>query len=138
MNQFAGEKDSCRAYLDEFSWGQVDVKTHFLPLDEKGEPVCYVDPYPVSYYKIKTDDNPNGYTDENIDSLALCSISGGATFRNIPNGKYIDVVTGDAINVTNSTLSVSSISKGNLRVYVRDNGATKNLGKIGNTTTYLK
>ena len=92
-----------------------------------------------------TTDNVSGemsfirrYTDENIDSLALCSISGGATFRNIPNGKYIDVVTGDAINVTNSTLSVSSISKGNLRVYVLDNGATKNLGKIGNTTTYLK
>ena len=55
---------------------------------------------------------------EGIDSLALVTISDGATFRNIPNGKYIDAVTGDVQNVTNGTLTVSSIGKGNMRVYV--------------------
>ncbi|MBE7064377.1 MAG: sortase B protein-sorting domain-containing protein [Ruminococcaceae bacterium] len=55
---------------------------------------------------------------EGIDSLALVTISGGATFKNIPNGKYIDVVTGDVQNVTNGTLTVGSVSSGSMRVYV--------------------
>ena len=78
------------------------------------------------------------YTDESIDSLALCTISNGATFKNIPNGKYVDVVTGDIQNITNGTLTVPTIGKGNLRVYVLNNGATPNLGRIGNSTAYLK
>ena len=78
------------------------------------------------------------YTNENIDSLALCTISGGATFKNIPNGRYVDVVTGNAINVTNGTLSTGSISKGGLRVYVLENSSTGTLSRIGNTTSYYK
>ena len=77
-------------------------------------------------------------TDNNIDSLALCTVSGGATFRNIPNGKYIDCVTGDVKNVSNSTLTVSSISKGNLRVYVYCNDTSNITGRVGNITTSLK
>ena len=92
-----------------------------------------------------TTDNVNGemafirrYTDSTIDSLALVTISNGATFRNIPNGTYVDVVTGDRITVNSNTLNTPNISKGNLRVYVLENSTTGTLSKIGNTTTYLK
>ena len=75
------------------------------------------------------------YTDSSIDSIALCSISGSATFSGIPNGRYIDVVTGDVQNVTNGTLQIPSIGQGNLRIYVKQAGIS---GKIGNTTAYYK
>ena len=60
------------------------------------------------------------YTDANagIDSLALVTLSGGATFKNIPNGKYVDAVSGNEINVTNGTLTVPSPGSGGLAVYV--------------------
>lgn len=58
------------------------------------------------------------YTDKAIDSLALVTISGGAEFTNIPNGKYIDVVSGNETEVTDGTLMVDDISKGELAVYV--------------------
>ncbi|MGO5087133.1 alpha-amylase family glycosyl hydrolase [Oscillospiraceae bacterium LCP25S3_F9] len=82
-----------------------------------------------------------GYTDPETGekSFACVAVTNGATFSNIPNGKYIDAVTGDVKNVTNGTLSVSASSKGNCRVYVlSSNGYTGISGKIGNTTTYLK
>ena len=76
---------------------------------------------------------------EGIDSLALVTISGGATFENIPNGKYIDAVTGDVKNVTNGTLTTDSIGSANMRVYVCcASGFTGISGKIGPTGTYLK
>ena len=55
---------------------------------------------------------------EGIDSLACVAVTDGATFKNIPNGKYIDAVTGDVKEVTNGTLSVPDTGKGNMRVYV--------------------
>ena len=58
------------------------------------------------------------YTANGVDSLACVAITDGATFKNIPNGKYIDAVTGDVKNVTNGTLNVGSMGKGNMRVYV--------------------
>lgn len=58
------------------------------------------------------------YTDDNTDSLALVSISSGATFKNIPNGKYVDAVTGDVKYVTDGTLTVPELAKANMRVYV--------------------
>lgn len=58
--------------------------------------------------------NPN----ENVDSLALVTITSEAEFRNIPNGTYVDAVTGDKRIVTNGTLSVEAPGKGNMRVYV--------------------
>ena len=79
------------------------------------------------------------YTADGTDSLACVAISGGATFKNIPNGKYIDAVTGDVKNVTNGTLTVSSIGKANMRVYVCcASGFTGISGKIGTNGTYLK
>ncbi len=77
---------------------------------------------------------------EGVDSLALVSVSGGATFKNIPNGKYIDAITGDVKEVTNGTLTVPSISKGNARVYVCcASGFTGIKGAVGETNlTYLK
>lgn len=81
------------------------------------------------------------YTDasEGVDSLACVAISGNATFKNIPNGKYIDAVTGDVKNVTNGTLSTGSLGQGNLRVYVCcGSGFTGINGAIGDTgLTYL-
>ena len=73
------------------------------------------------------------YTANGVDSLACVAISGGATFRNLPNGTYVDAVTGDRQTVSNGTLTVGSIGKANMRVYVL-NGP----GKIGTNGTYLK
>ena len=79
------------------------------------------------------------YTNESTDSLACVTVSGGATFKNIPNGRYVDAVTGDVKDVTNGTLTVPSISKANLRVYVCcGSGFTGIDGQIGGTTEYLK
>ena len=65
--------------------------------------------------------------------------SGGATFSGLPNGKYVDAVTGDVQNVSGGTLSVGSLGKGNMRVYVCCAGGFKGIsGKIGQTGTYLK
>ena len=79
------------------------------------------------------------YTAEGTDSLACVAISGGATFKNIPNGTYIDAVTGDVKTVTNGTLTVPSVGKANMRVYVCcADGFTGISGKIGTNGTYLK
>lgn len=76
---------------------------------------------------------------EGVDSLACVAISGGATFKNIPNGKYIDAVTGEVQNVTNGTLTVPSIGTANMRVYVCcATGFTGIYGQIGTNGTYLK
>ena len=79
------------------------------------------------------------YTGDGVDSFACVSVTGAANFTNIPNGKYIDAVTGDVKNVTNGTLSISAPGKGNMRVYVlSSNGFTGIDGKIGTNGTYLK
>ena len=78
------------------------------------------------------------YKDSTTDSLACVAISGGATFRNLPNGRYVDAVTGDIQNVTNGTLTVPSIGKANMRVYVCcAAGFTGINGKIGGTSSYF-
>lgn len=76
---------------------------------------------------------------EGIDSLACVTVTDGATFNNIPNGKYIDAVTGDVQNVSGGTLTVPATGKGNMRVYVCcASNFTGIDGKIGGDTTYLK
>ncbi len=77
------------------------------------------------------------FTDAAIDSYALVAISGNATFSGIVNGTYVDCVTGDTKNVTNSTLSVSCSGKGNLRVYVLNTEKTKAPGKVGQDGKYI-
>lgn len=78
------------------------------------------------------------YTSSSIDSLALVTVSSGAKFNNIPNGTYVNVVTGSRKTVTNNLLSTESIGMGNLRVYVLENETTGTLGQIGGTTNYLR
>ena len=79
------------------------------------------------------------YTDDNTDSLALVTISSGATFKNIPNGKYVDAVTGDVKYVTDGTLTVPSLAKANMRVYVCcASGFTGIDGQIGGDSAYIK
>ena len=77
------------------------------------------------------------YTDASIDSYALVTISGNATFSGILNGTYVDCVTGDTKTVTNGSLTVSCSGKGNLRVYVLNTDKTKAPGKIGNDGKYI-
>jgi glycosidase len=79
------------------------------------------------------------YTGDGVDSFVLVAINGGATFSNVPNGTYVDLVTGDKKSGT--TISTGSIGEGNLRVYVLQNDtATANgaTGKIITTGAYLK
>lgn len=80
------------------------------------------------------------YTENGVDSLALIAISDGATFKNVPNGKYIDAITGDVQNVTSGRLTSSNIGKGNMRIYVCCASGFQGIsGAIGATgQTYLK
>ena len=80
------------------------------------------------------------YTGDGIDSLACVAVTDGATFRGLPDGKYIDAVSGDVKYVSGGTLSVGSVGKGNMRVYVCCASGFKGInGKIGpDGQTYLK
>lgn len=79
------------------------------------------------------------YTANGVDSLACVAISGGATFSGLPNGTYIDAVTGAQKQVSNGTLSSESIGKANMRVWVCCASGFKGIsGKIGTNGTYLK
>ena len=78
------------------------------------------------------------YTDDNTDSFALVTITGEATFNDIPNGTYVDAITGDTQKVSNGTLAVDAPGKGNMRVYILDTDLSPAPGKIGTDTTYLK
>jgi len=72
-----------------------------------------------------------------IDSFCLVTISGGATFNGIPNGTYIDAVTGDVKVVSNGSLSCSCSGQGNMRIYVLSLPGNPAPGKIGSDGTYL-
>lgn len=77
-------------------------------------------------------------TAKGVDSFALITVSGSATFNSIPNGTYKDAITGDVKTVTNGTLTASMSGKGNLRVYVLDLPGNPAPGKIGTDGPYLK
>ena len=76
-------------------------------------------------------------TGKDVDSFVCVAISGGATFTGIPNGTYVDAITGKSVTVSNGTLTTDSIGQANMRVYVLQNSSTKT-GKIGEDTAYLK
>ena len=78
------------------------------------------------------------YTDSTTDSFVCVAITDAATFNDIPNGTYQDVVTGKTVEVTNGTLSIEASGKGNMRVYVLNTDKTKAPGKIGEDGAYLK
>lgn len=115
---------------------KVNAIRRAIPALQKGQYTAssnYVSGGNMSYIRRYTN------KDEGVDSLALVTVSSGATFKNIPNGTYIDAVTGDVQNVTNGTLTVSSIGKANMRVYVCcASGFTGINGAIGGSSDYLK
>ena len=77
------------------------------------------------------------YTDATTDSFALVTISGSSTFTGIPNGKYVDAVTGDIKQVTNGTLTANVSGKGNMKVYVLDTKLTPAPGRVIPNGKYL-
>ena len=82
-----------------------------------------------------------GYTDAKTGkkSFVCVAVTNAATFTGIPNGTYIDAVTGDKKVVSDGSLSIEASGKGNLRAYVLcDNGYTGIKGKIGEDGAYLK
>ncbi|MGN1265609.1 MAG: alpha-amylase, partial [Muribaculaceae bacterium] len=71
------------------------------------------------------------YKDE---SYALVAINGGATFTDVPNGSYVDIVTGQSFTPTNGTITVTApTNQGQLRVLVK--GWTG--GKIGEDGKFI-
>lgn len=78
------------------------------------------------------------YTDDTVDSYALVTINGSATFTGVLNGTYTDCVTGDVQAVTDGTLTTDSCSgQGNMRVYVLSTSKTPAPGKIGDDGKFL-
>ncbi|MCR5608311.1 MAG: starch-binding protein [Lachnospiraceae bacterium] len=76
---------------------------------------------------------------EGIDSFALVCISGSTTFTSIPAGNYVELITGKTVYVSGSSLTTENVGKGNMRIYVLDNGKNgAKLGKVGADGTYLK
>jgi glycosidase len=74
------------------------------------------------------------FTEGGVDSFALVTVSGGATFSNLPGGTYVDVITGHTVTVpAGGSLTANVSGKGNMRVYVL-NGP----GKIGVDGLYLR
>lgn len=80
------------------------------------------------------------YTDNDVDSFAAVAINGGATFKGLPGGTYIEVVTGKTVSIgEGGSITTDSIGEGNMRVYVNTSlfGCEVD-GKIGKDGAYLK
>ena len=80
------------------------------------------------------------YTDSDVDSFAIVTINGDATFTGLPGGTYIEVVTGKTVSIgEGGTITTDSIGRGNMRVYVNTSLAGCEVdGKIGKDGAYLK
>ncbi len=79
------------------------------------------------------------YTDSDVDSFVVVAINGSATFTGLPEGKYIDVVSGDVKTISEGgTITTGSVDRGNMRVYVNVSLDSSITGKIGTDGTYLK
>ncbi len=77
------------------------------------------------------------YTDSNTDSFVCVAISGGATFSGIPNGTYVDAVTGNTQTVSGGTLTANVSGKGNMAVYVLNTSKTPAPGRVIPDGAYL-
>jgi hypothetical protein len=77
------------------------------------------------------------YTSGSIDSVAAVAISSSYNFTGLPDGTYVDVVSGATKVVSGGTLSVSGLSQAKMAVYVLQNASSGTLSKIGGSTTYL-
>lgn len=77
------------------------------------------------------------YKDSDVDSFALVTINGQATFSGIPSGNYIEVITGNTFPSSGS-LTTDLIGDGNMRVYVLKTSTCEVTGKIGEDGAYLK
>ncbi|MDY4153473.1 MAG: hypothetical protein SOX89_07905, partial [Treponema sp.] len=77
------------------------------------------------------------YTDNTVDSFALVAIGGQASFKGVPSGEYIEVITGETVTST-GTLTTGSIDKDNMRIYVLNTPTCGVAGKIGTDGAYLK
>lgn len=75
---------------------------------------------------------------EGIDSFVCVAITDGATFSGIPNGTYVDAITGTSKTVSDGTLTIEATGKGNMRVYVLSTSQTAAPGKVGADGKYLK
>lgn len=79
------------------------------------------------------------FTDDSTDSFVLVTVSGSATFTGLPEGTYIDVVTGDEkIIEKGGTIEANCSGKANARIYVLTTTKTKAPGKISGSSPYLK
>ena len=79
------------------------------------------------------------FTDDSTDSFVLVTISGSATFTGLPEGTYIDVVTGDEkIIEEGGTIEANCSGKANARIYVLTTTKTEAPGKISGSSPYLK
>ncbi|GEL94651.1 alpha-amylase [Cellulomonas composti] len=78
------------------------------------------------------------FTEGTVDSFVLVTVTDGATFGQIPNGTYVDVVTGDRRVVTTGSLSIAAPGKGNLRAYVLELPGNPAPGKVGVDGPYLR
>lgn len=70
------------------------------------------------------------YTKGDIDSLACVSISSGTEFNGLPNGTYVNLVTGERKTVSNGRLNVTVSGQGNLAVFVLENSYTGTLTRV--------
>ncbi|MEU4218145.1 alpha-amylase family glycosyl hydrolase [Actinoplanes sp. NPDC026623] len=78
------------------------------------------------------------FTSGGVDSFALVALSGTATFTGVPNGTYVDAITGASQTVGNGTLTATASGKGNLRIYVLNLPGNPAPGKVGTAGPYLK
>ena len=81
------------------------------------------------------------YVDDEVDSFVLVTISGNATFTNLPAGTYVDVVTGDSKTIAEGgSISTSGCSgSGNARIYVNTSlKGCEIAGKIAKYSSFLK
>lgn len=77
------------------------------------------------------------YKDDEVDSFVLVAIGGQAKFNNVPEGDYIEVITGQTVSCSGS-LTSEEIGRDNMRIYVLKTPSCEIDGKIGKDGAYLK